>query len=60
MNSKENQVSNLLLIELMEYTLKKKLQSKKQNEKGAYKLSSDWKIQCIQVPLNNNICGGDG
>ena len=41
MNSKENQVSNLLLIELMEYTLKKKLQSKKQNEKGAYKLSSD-------------------
>ena len=45
MNSKENQVFNLLLIE---YILPKK--STKQKEKGAYGLSPGWKVVCIQVP----------
>ena len=33
MNSKENQVSNLLLIELMEYTLKKNYKAKNKMKK---------------------------
>ena len=47
MNSRENQVFNLLLIEYI--FSKKKMKSKKQKEKGAYGLSPGWKIAHIQM-----------